>query len=123
MCFKPEAIIGKSVKYDIQSEASHKFERYVDPLCHEAVIRRFINIVSEHSNIKDMSFISYQYEPNKVVKLPINVKKVNQIIGTDITEEKYLNYLSKVGFIIDDNHIIAPSYRSDIEPQMIWLKK
>ena len=115
--FKPEAIIGKSVKYDIQSEASHKFERYVDPLCHEAVIRRFINIVSEHSNIKDMSFISYQYEPNKVVKLPINVKKVNQIIGTDITEEKYLNYLSKVGFIIDDNHIIAPSYRSDIGTQ------
>ena len=29
--FKPEAIIGKSVKYDIQSEASHKFERFVDP--------------------------------------------------------------------------------------------
>jgi len=25
------AIIGKSVKYDIQSEASHKFERSVDP--------------------------------------------------------------------------------------------
>ncbi|MDB2582775.1 phenylalanine--tRNA ligase beta subunit-related protein, partial [Gammaproteobacteria bacterium] len=29
--FQPEAIIGKSVKYDIQSEASHKFERGVDP--------------------------------------------------------------------------------------------
>ena len=25
--FQPETIIGKSVKYDIQSEASHKFER------------------------------------------------------------------------------------------------
>ena len=33
--FQPEAIIGKSVKYDIQSEASHKFERGVDPECHE----------------------------------------------------------------------------------------
>ena len=30
--FQPEAIIGKSVKYDIQSEASHKFERGVDPI-------------------------------------------------------------------------------------------
>ncbi len=115
--FKPEAIIGKSVEYDIQSEASHKFERYVDPLCHEAVIRRFINIVCEHTNIKDMSFISYQFEPNKVIKIPINVKKINQIIGTDITEEKYLAYLSKLGFIIDDNHITVPSYRSDIETQ------
>ena len=25
--FEPEAIIGKSLKYDIQSEASHKFEK------------------------------------------------------------------------------------------------
>ena len=30
--FEPEAIIGKSLKYDIQSEASHKFERFVDPV-------------------------------------------------------------------------------------------
>ena len=28
--FEPEAIIGKSIKYDIQSEASHKYERFVD---------------------------------------------------------------------------------------------
>mgnify|MGYP003843693193 CR=1 FL=1 len=55
--FQPEAIIGKSVKYDIQSEASHKFERSVDPACHDMVIRRFINIVSSHANIKDMSTI------------------------------------------------------------------
>ncbi len=27
--FQPEAIIGKSLKYDIHSEASHKFERGV----------------------------------------------------------------------------------------------
>ena len=43
--FKPEAIIGKSVKYDIQSEASYKFERYVDPECQEKTIRRFIKLL------------------------------------------------------------------------------
>ena len=57
--FKPEKIIGKSVKYDIQSEASHKFERSVDPACHELVMRRFINLVSEYSNIKKMSFVQF----------------------------------------------------------------
>ena len=29
--FNPEAIIGKSLKYDIKSDAAHKFERGVDP--------------------------------------------------------------------------------------------
>ena len=115
--FKPEAIIGKSLKYDIQSEASHKFERFVDPSCHEAVIRRFINIVSEHTNIKDMSFISFTFRQNNPVKISVNVNKINQIIGTDISENQYLDYLSKLGFITNNNWITVPSFRGDIKTQ------
>tara|TARA_B100000131_G_C18108725_1_gene608855 strand:+ start:288 stop:2198 length:1911 start_codon:yes stop_codon:yes gene_type:complete len=115
--FEPEAIIGKSLKYDIQSEASHKFERFVDPESHDYVIRRFINIVSEHANIKDMSFISYEYKKKQAIKIPVNVDKINQILGIDITEDQYVNYLSKLGFIINDNLINVPSYRSDISSQ------
>ena len=63
--FKPEAIIGKSVKYDIQSEASHKFERFVDPECQDRTIRRFIKIVDDHTNIKDISVIAYKFKQNK----------------------------------------------------------
>ena len=115
--FKPEAIIGKSVKYDIQSEASYKFERFVDPECQDRTIRRFIKIVDEHTNIKDMSVISYKFKQNKVTKIPIKTNEINQIIGTNISQESYLNYLSKLGFIINNEHIEVPSYRSDIETQ------
>ena len=115
--FKPEAIIGKSVKYDIQSEASHKFERSVDPECHDMVMRRFISLVSEHSNIKDMSIVSYEFGSNTPHKIPVNVKKINQIIGINIKEEQYLSYLLKLGFTIDDDLITVPSFRSDIETQ------
>ena len=115
--FEPEAIIGKSLKYDIQSEASHKFERFVDPESHDYVIRRFINIVSEHVNIKEMSFISYEHKKKQVIKIPVDVDKINQILGIDIKVDQYVNYLSKLGFLIDDNMINVPSYRSDISTQ------
>mgnify|MGYP001257275121 CR=1 FL=1 len=115
--FKPEAIIGKSVKYDIQSEASYKFERFVDPECHEKTIRRFIKIVEEHTNIKDMSLITYNYKKNKVTKIPLNTNAINQIIGTNISQDEYLTYLSKLGFVVNDENIEVPSYRSDIETQ------
>ena len=115
--FKPEAIIGKSVKYDIQSEASYKFERFVDPECQDRTIRRFIKIVDEHTNIKDMSVISYKFKQKKVTKIPINTNKINQIIGVNINQDSYLSYLSQLGFIINDENIEAPSYRSDIETQ------
>ena len=115
--FKPEKIIGKSVKYDIQSEASHKFERSVDPACHESVMRRFINLVSEYSNIKKMSFVSYKYEDITAHKIPVNVNKINQIIGINISEDEYFSYLLKLGFTIDNALVTVPSYRSDIETQ------
>ena len=115
--FQPEAIIGKSVKYDIQSEASHKFERGVDPDCHDRVLRRFIKLVSEHTNIKDMSIISYKSKDNLITQIPVNVSKINQIVGIYITEKEYLNYLSKLGFVIKEGVIKVPSFRSDVKTQ------
>jgi len=115
--FQPEAIIGKSVKYDIQSEASHKFERGVDPECHEKVLRRFIKLIDEHANIKEMSIISYKSIDNPVYLLPVNVQKINHIIGINITENEYLNYLSKLHFDIEKGIIKVPSFRSDVKTQ------
>jgi len=115
--FQPEAIIGKSVKYDIQSEASYKFERGVDSKCHDRVLRRFINIVNDHTNIKDMSIISHKYKDNPIVQIPVNVHKINQIIGINISEKEYLNYLSKLGFDIEGSFIKVPSFRSDVKTQ------
>ena len=115
--FQPEAIIGKSVKYDIQSEASHKFERGVDPDCHDRVLRRFIKLVSEHANIKDMSIISYKSKDNPITQIPVNVSKINQIIGINISEKEYLNYLSKLRFVIEEGFIKVPSFRSDVKMQ------
>ena len=115
--FKPEAIIGKSVKYDIQSEASHKFERYTDPNCHDMVIRRFIKIVSDHANIKNMSIYSHEFEQNEIHKIPVNVEKINKILGIKINKDQYLNYLINLGFNISEEQIFVPSYRSDINNQ------
>ena len=115
--FQPEAIIGKSIKYDIQSEASHKFERFVDPECQDKTLRRFIKIVEEHTNIKGMSLITYNFKKNKVTKIPVKINEINQIIGTNISQDEYLTYLSKLGFVVDDENIEVPSYRSDIETQ------
>ena len=115
--FQPEAIIGKSVKYDIQSEASHKFERGVDPDSHDRVLRRFIKLVSEHANIKDMSIISYKSKNNPIHQISVNAKKINQIIGINISEKEYLDYLSKLGFVVEEGFIKVPSFRSDIKTQ------
>jgi phenylalanyl-tRNA synthetase beta chain len=112
--FLPEAIIGKSLQYDIQSDAAHKFERGVDPESQDKVLRRFIKLVSDHSNIKDLSILSHRAHDNPVYRIPVDVNKINKIIGINISQDQYLNSLLKLGFSTHKNFIIVPSHRSDI---------
>ena len=61
--FKPDSIIGKSLQYNLQSESSYRFERGVDPTCHEKVLRRFIKIVQDHTDKKwDMLLWKEKYQ-------------------------------------------------------------
>ena len=115
--FNPESIIGKSVKYDIQSDAAHKFERGVDSDCHDKVLRRFIKIVSDHSPIKKLSLVTHNYKDNPRNQIIMDAKKINQIIGIDISNNEYISYLTKLGFDIDGVFINVPSYRSDVKTQ------
>jgi phenylalanyl-tRNA synthetase beta chain len=73
--------------------------------------------VSEHANIKEVSIVSYNYKENQGIKIPVNVNKINQIIGININEHEYLNYLTKLGFTIEENFVKVPSFRSDIKTQ------
>ena len=113
--FNPEEIIGKSVKYDLNSDAAHKFERGVDPLCHEEVLRRFIMIVSEHANIKNVEIYKETFVDYIHIKIPFDVNKINNILGISYDKKNFEKYLLKLGFKIQDNKIIVPSYRNDIK--------
>ena len=113
--FKPESIIGKAVKYNLHSDASHKFERGTDPMCHEKVLRRFIQIISEHTKIIKLEL--YTDNNNfEEIELDFNINKVNKILGTSINENFYKNSLTKLGFNVNEV-IKVPSYRSDISHQ------
>tara|TARA_Y100001935_G_C17304406_1_gene511341 strand:+ start:1478 stop:3385 length:1908 start_codon:yes stop_codon:yes gene_type:complete len=115
--FKPESIIGKSLKYDIQSDAAYKFERGVDPSCHEDVLRRFIFIVSEHAKLKSIKLFTESHQDIEEKKIQFDVDKIKKIIGIDIKEAEYKNMLLKLGFGFENQYILIPTYRSDIETQ------
>tara|TARA_X000000368_G_scaffold416686_1_gene411216 strand:+ start:222 stop:2123 length:1902 start_codon:yes stop_codon:yes gene_type:complete len=111
--FKPESIIGKSIKYNLQSDAAHKFERGVDPCCHEKVLRRFINIVQDHVKIKNLEIVKFNNTKFKSTEIEIDLDKVNTILGTLIKDDQYKDNLQKLGFKYDSK-IGVPSYRSDV---------
>ena len=115
--FKPEGIIGKTLKYNIQSDAAYKFERGVDFNNQNNVLRRFVSIVMDHTNIKSMKIFSKKYQDIHRTSLPIDIDSINNILGTNIEESHYLKILSDLDFTNSHNAIRTPSHRHDIFSQ------
>ena len=115
--FSPEAIIGKTVKYDINSEAAYKFERGVDALQQEYVLRRFINIVQEHATVKNVQFCSYDFLEIPKIRIKKDMNLVNKVLGTNIDDFEFENIFTKLGFNFDGEYIEVPSSRSDVRTQ------
>tara|TARA_B100000963_G_scaffold17889_1_gene13679 strand:+ start:7666 stop:9564 length:1899 start_codon:yes stop_codon:yes gene_type:complete len=114
--FNPESIIGKSIQYNLNSDAAHKFERGVDINCHEKVLRRFIKIVEQHSKVKSCKMVSFNSLEVKKKELSINLEKVNSILGTKIPKDEYESILEKLGFNLNTK-IEVPTFRTDINSQ------
>tara|TARA_B100000401_G_scaffold437247_1_gene382417 strand:+ start:21838 stop:23748 length:1911 start_codon:yes stop_codon:yes gene_type:complete len=114
--FSPEAIIGKTTKYKITSDAAFKFERWVDPNIQEFVIKRFIQIVADHTEIKEAALISFCNNGFDRQNLELNHACIEKILGCELGESNMHSILSNLDFKIseDKNLIQVPSHRNDI---------
>ena len=113
--FESESIIGKSLKYNLGSEAAYKFERGTDPEGIETAIRRFIKIVEDHTKIKDLKILREDNMKKTGKFLKYEPSKINSILGTNIEEIDFDKYLNNLGFSLMEKKIQVPSYRHDIE--------
>jgi phenylalanyl-tRNA synthetase beta chain len=111
--FQPEEILGKARKYNLSSEAAYKFERGVDYLCQEEVLRRFLQIVSEHTEVKSVALYSEQNKTT-LAEVPYNSDKLNAVVGIDISQQEQIAYLSALGFEAGKS-ITVPAHRSDVD--------
>jgi phenylalanyl-tRNA synthetase beta chain len=114
--FNPESVIGKSIKYNINSDAAHKFERGVNILSQEETLRRFIKIVEDHVDILSLKIKFFNEMSYQTKRLDINETRINNILGTNLSRKEYLDYLFNLGFAISDE-VEIPSFRNDIATQ------
>ncbi len=112
--FKPESVIGKSLSYDLSSEAAHRFERGVDRSCQEYILRRFIKIVSDHANIKNLEFFSQGVKDLDRSTINNDKQKIEKILGIHIENSEFCRILENLYFQIIEDEIYVPSHRNDI---------
>ena len=112
--FNPESIIGQSIKYNLVSDAAHKFERGVDIDAQEHVLRRFAKVVEDHAEIKSIKLKTFSMGVFQNLSIPIDIGGINKILGTSFRKDECLDYLRGLGFGVS-NKIKVPAYRHDIK--------
>lgn len=118
--FTPITIAGKSRKYGLHTDASHRFERGVDPeLCYRAMNRAIELLTSiaggQVGPLTDAS--SEETLPqNEPVKL--RFERIQRVLGIALSEELVESYFLSLGMKVEKADVkwlvTAPSYRFDI---------
>ena len=67
--------------------------------------------------IKSVEIFSFNELENLDRKITFDLNAINHVLGTEISEDEYKNILIKLGFKIENEFVIVPSFRNDIETQ------
>ena len=101
----------------LRTDASGKFEKGLDPNNASAAIDRACQLMEELGAGEVVGgMVDVCYEKREPSRVPFDADKINDLLGTDISKEKMLEYLAGVELIYDEetNEIVAPTFRQDI---------
>ena len=113
-------VVRKAVNHTgLRSEASSRFEKGVDPSRVQAAGDRAADLLSKYANgevLKDT--VAYDKLDLSETELNLNPQRVNNRLGTDISNEEIENILTKLGFGYevsgDDYKVQIPTRRLDV---------
>ncbi|MDG1202770.1 MAG: phenylalanine--tRNA ligase subunit beta [SAR86 cluster bacterium] len=117
--FNPEKIVNQARKYGLATDASHRFERGVDPQIQKLALERYLYLLNEIANYKNAEcFISDHGLPNKK-PVTINTQRFNSFAGLDLKPKeikKILKHLELhlVSETSQNLKFTIPSHRFDI---------
>ncbi len=117
-CFDGTNIRLSSKRLGLRTDASGKFEKGLDPNNAEAAINRACQLIEELGAGEVTEGVIDVYDE---VRQPKRVKfdpaAINKLLGTDISKEQMLKYLTKIELGYDEKteEIIAPTFRQDLE--------
>ena len=122
--FNPVSVRRTSKRLGLSTEASHRFERGVDPAGQVAAANRAAKLMVELGGGRLISgLIDAHPRPQSLKSLKLSVKNTNRLLGTRVTSEEIANLLKSIEFGVEKEGskknedclaVTAPSFRVDI---------
>ncbi len=116
-CFDGVNIRKSSKRVGLRTDASGKFEKGLDPNNAKAAIDRACQLVEELGAGEVVGGTVDVYgKVKEPVRVPFDAEKINAMLGTEISEEKMLEYFARIELEYDAEakEVIAPTFRHDL---------
>ena len=116
-CFDGTNIRLASKRIGLQTDASFKFTKGLDPNTAMEAINRACQLVEEMGCGDVVGGVVDVYpEPVKEKVLEFEPDRYNKLLGTDISKEEMLTYLTKLELVYNeqDNTLTIPTFRQDL---------
>lgn len=118
--FAPDAIMGKARQYGLHTDASHRYERGVDPQLQRQAMERatqlLLSIVGGEAG-PITEGISESHLP-KAREVSLRAQRLNKVLGIEVNPEKVTDILQRLGLQVSFKEnawtTLVPAYRFDI---------
>jgi phenylalanyl-tRNA synthetase beta chain len=117
--FRPEVIVNQARKYGLATDASHRFERGVDPEIQQSVLERYLFLLDQIANYDSVELYCSYSKKTKKKNVKLDVARFNKFSGLNLKASKAILILKNLGFKLhakSEKNIIfnIPSHRFDI---------
>lgn len=115
-CFDGASVRITSKKLGLRSESSARNEKGLNAENCIYAMKRALQLVEMLGCGEVVGTISdNDFSDHTEKAVEFNAEWINSFLGTDIPENKQIEYLTKLGFKVENGKVIVPSYRIDIE--------
>ncbi len=113
--FNGTSIRQTALALGMRTDASGKFEKHLDPMMTVPAVQRACELVEllECGDVLDGTIDVINYVPQPRT-LPLEVEKVNRLLGTQISKEEMVRYLNLLEVPVEGDTILVPSFRPDL---------
>ena len=117
--FKPEIIANQARKYGLSTDASHRFERGVDPEIQQLALERYLFLLNEIAVYESVELYHSQSKKTKKKNVRLDIKRFNNFSGLNMKASQASSILKNLGFDIVTKSSKSllfniPSHRFDI---------
>ena len=114
--FNGTSIRQTALALGMRTEASGKFEKNLDPMMTVPAVQRACELVEllQCGDVLDGMIDVINYVP-EAKQLPLEVEKINRLLGTAISKEDMVHYLDLLEIPVEGDMVQVPSFRPDLQ--------